>query len=204
MKKINRSVTPKQKMVFDFINSFSSQKGYSPSLEEIGREFNLAISTVHQHVKALKTKGYLKKGDFQPRSVSVLEITPETTEIPLLGIIAAGLPIEPIENPEPIKVPKALVSKRGDFYALKVHGDSMVDDGIWDGDVVVIKHQQTADNGDTVVAITEDGATLKRYRNQNGKIYLEPRNVRLENIYPKKLEIRGKFVGLIRTANNTI
>ncbi|OGK67276.1 repressor LexA, partial [Candidatus Roizmanbacteria bacterium RIFOXYA2_FULL_41_8] len=156
------------------------------------------ISTVHQHVKALKTKGYLKKEDNQPRGVSILEKTADATEIPLLGIIAAGSPIEPIENPEPIKVPKILVAKRGNFYALKVHGDSMIDDGVWDGDIVVVKHQQTADSGDTIVAITENGATLKKYRNQNGKIYLEPRNSRLENIYPKSLEIRGKFVGLIR------
>lgn len=198
MKKINRAITPKQKHVLDFIVEYTAQNGYAPSLEEIGHKLSLAISTVHQHVTALKTKGYLKREDNQPRGMSLLEKTADATEIPLLGIIAAGSPIEPIENPEPIKVPKALVAKHGNFYALKVQGDSMIDDGIWDGDVVVVKHQQTADNGDTVVAITENGATLKRYRSQNGKIYLEPRNPRLDNIYPKSLEIRGKFVGLIR------
>ena len=198
MKKINRAITPKQKHVLDFITEYTKLNGYAPSLVEIGNKLSLAISTVHQHVMALKTKGYLKKEENQPRGVLLLEATPETAEIPLLGIIAAGSPIEPIENPEPIKVPKSLVSKHGNFYALKVQGDSMIDDGIWDGDVVVVRHQQTADNGDTVVAITENGATLKRYRNQNGQIYLEPRNQRLENIYPKSLEIRGKFIGLIR------
>jgi len=198
MKKINRAITPKQKHVLDFIVEYTAKNGYAPSLEEIGQKLSLAISTVHQHVSALKTKGYLKKEDNQPRGMSVLEKTADATEIPLLGIIAAGSPIEPIENPEPIKVPRALVAKHGNFYALKVQGDSMIDDGIWDGDIVVVKHQQTADNGDTVVAITENGATLKKYRNQNGKIYLEPRNTRLENIYPKSLEIRGKFIGLIR------
>lgn len=198
MKKINRAITPKQKHVLDFIIEYTAQNGYAPSLEEIGHKLSLAISTVHQHVTALKTKGYLKREDNQPRGMSLLEKTADATEIPLLGVIAAGSPIEPIENPEPIKVPKALVAKHGNFYALKVQGDSMIDDGIWDGDIVVVKHQQTADNGDTIVAITENGATLKKYRNQNGKIYLEPRNTRLENIYPKSLEIRGKFVGLIR------
>ncbi|MFA5136020.1 MAG: transcriptional repressor LexA [Patescibacteria group bacterium] len=201
MKKINRSITPKQKNVLDFIADYTTKKGFAPSLEEIAHKFNLAISTAHQHVGALKIKGYLKKEENQPRGVSLFEKTPDTTEIPLLGIIAAGSPIEPIENPEPIKVPKTLVNKHGNFYALKVRGDSMIDDGIWDGDIVVIKHQQTADIGDTVVAITEHGATLKRYRNQKGKIYLEPRNTRLKNIYPKTLEIRGKFVGLIRGNN---
>ena len=199
MKKINRAITPKQKHVLDFITEYTKLNGYAPSLVEIGNKLSLAISTVHQHVMALKTKGYLKKEENQPRGVSLLEATPETAEIPLMGIIAAGSPIEPIENPEPIKVPKSLVSKRGDFYALKVQGDSMIDDGICDGDIVVIKHQQTADDGDTIVAITENGATLKRYRSYNGKIYLEPRNQKLQNIYPKSLEVRGKFVGLIRT-----
>jgi len=198
MKKINRSVTPKQKQVLDFIVSYMTKNGYAPSLEEIGHAFSLATSTVHQHVAALKTKGYLKKENNHPRSVSILEQTPDTIEIPLLGIIAAGSPIEPIENPEPIKVPKNLVATRGNLYALKVRGDSMIEDGILDGDIVVIKHQQIADSGDTIVAITEDGATLKRYRKQNGKIYLEPRNQKLQNMYPKNLEIRGKFVGLIR------
>lgn len=203
MKKIvNRTLTVKQKKILDFITSFSKKHGYAPSLEEIASHSKLnAISTVHHHIKALKTKGYLKKEENQPRGVSPFEKTPETTEIPLLGFIAAGKPIEPIENPEPIKVPKSMVSKRGNYYALKVEGDSMIEDGIWDEDVVIIKHQQTADDRDTVVAITEDGATLKRFRNRDGKIYLEPRNKKLEIIYPKQLEIRGKFCGLIR--NNT-
>ncbi|HRN70791.1 MAG TPA: S24 family peptidase [Candidatus Woesebacteria bacterium] len=125
MKKINRSITPKQKTVLDFIVNYTNKHGYAPSLIEIANRLSLAISTVHQHITALKTKGYLKKEENQPRGVSLLEKTPDTVEIPLLGFIAAGSPIEPIENPEPIKVPKTLVSKRGDFYALKVQGDSM-------------------------------------------------------------------------------
>jgi len=197
--KLKRTLTPKQKNILDFITSFSTDKEYAPSLEEIGKKFELAISTVHQHVKALETKGYLKKEENQPRGVSLFEQTPDSVEIPLLGVIAAGTPIEPIENPEPIKVPKGLVSKRGDYYALKVKGDSMIEDGIWDNDIVVIKSQPTADNGDTVVAITENGATLKILRIQNGKIFLEPRNKNLNNIYPKSLGIRGKFVGLVRS-----
>lgn len=197
-RKFKRSLTPKQKDIFDFIVTFTTDKGYAPSLEEIGGKFNLVISTAHQHVKALISKGYLKKEENQPRGVSLFEQTPDSTEIPLLGIIAAGTPIEPIENPEPIKVPKNLVSKRGDYYALKVKGESMIEDGIWDGDIVVIKSQPTADNGDTVVAITENGATLKIFRSKNDTIFLEPRNKKLENIYPQSLEIRGKFVGLLR------
>lgn len=198
-KKVNRALTPKQKKILDFVASFTKRQGYAPSLEEIASRFKLkAISTVHQHIQALRKKGYLKKEENQPRGVSLFERTPETTEIPLLGFIAAGQPIEPIENPEPIKIPKTMVSKKGDYYALKVRGDSMTEDGIWDSDTVIIKHQQIANDKDTVIAITEDGATLKRFRNKNGKIYLEPRNKNLENIYPKELEIRGIFCGLIR------
>lgn len=192
-------LTVKQKKILDYVTSSANHHGYSPSLEEIASHFGLsAISTVHHHVKALRIKGYLKKEKNQPRGASPLERTSDSVEIPLLGFIAAGTPIEPIENPEPIKVPNNLISKRGDYYALKVKGDSMIEDGIWDGDLVVIKSQQTADNGDTVVAVTEGGATLKIFRSKNGTIFLEPRNKRLENIYPQSLEIRGKFVGLIR------
>lgn len=200
MKKIvKRTLTPKQKKVLDFITSFTKKHNYAPSLEEIGSHFGLkAISTVHQYIEALRKKGYLKKEENQPRGVSLMKETSDSVEIPLLGLIAAGKPIEPIENPEPIKVPKTMVSKRGNYYALKVEGDSMIEDGIWDGDVVVIKHQPTADDRDTVVAITENGATLKCFRNRNGRIYLEPRNKNLKNIYPKELEIKGKFCGLIR------
>lgn len=200
VRKINRALTPKQKDILDFVTDFAQKKGYSPSLGEIGKQFGSAISTIHQHLKYLKRKGYLKKEDNQPRGVSVLEETSETVEIPLMGLIAAGSPIEPIENPEPIKVPKNMVSKRGDYYALKVKGDSMIEDGIWDEDTVVIKSQPTAESGETVVAITENGATLKRFRDQNGIQFLEPRNKGLDNIYPKHLEIRGKFCGLIRNS----
>lgn len=198
-RRVNRSLTVKQKKILDFITSFSKKHGYSPSLEEIAAKFRLkAISTVHHHIEALRKKGYLKKEENQPRGVSLFEQTPDSIEIPLLGTIAAGTPIEPIENPETIKVPKTMVGKTGNYYALKVKGESMIEDGICNGDTAIIKHQQTADNGDTIVAITEDGATLKIFRNQNGKILLEPRNKKLENIYPQSLEIKGKFVGLIR------
>lgn len=202
MKNFNRALTPKQKHVLDFIVKYIEKREYAPSLEEIGKNLGLAVSTVHQHVSALKNKGYLKREVNQPRGVLLPEQTPEMVEIPLFGIISAGLPVEPLESPDQVKVPKIFVSKSGNYYALKVKGDSMIDDGIWDGDIIVVKHQQTAISGDTVIAVTENGVTLKRYREQNGLIFLEPRNINLKNIYPKNLEIRGKFIGLIRNSNN--
>lgn len=199
MKRVNRALTVKQKNILDFITSFSRKHGYAPSLEEIAEHFNLnAISTVHHHVKALKTKGYLKKEDNQPRGITPLKDKKDVKEIALLGTISAGRPIEPFEDPEPINVPKEMVAKPGNYYALKVKGNSMIEDGICNGDVVIIKHQKTADDNETVVAVTEDGATLKRLRKRDGRPYLEPKNEKLENIYPDELEIRGKFIGLIR------
>lgn len=190
-----KTLTPKQKEVLDYIADFLEKKEYPPSLEEIARYFKKSIPTIHQYIETLKDKGFLKKTE---RVVRGLELNRKEEEIFLLGYIAAGKPIEPIENPEPIRVPLEMIRTPGHYYALKVEGDSMVEDGIWDDDIIVVKHQLTADNGDTVVAVTEKGATLKKYRKKNGKIFLEPRNKKFRNIHPKELEIRGKFSGLIR------
>lgn len=191
-----KTLTPKQKKILDFFISFYDKNGYPPSLKEIARRFKKSIPTIHQYVKALVKKGYLAKAKYANRGV--IPNKEEGVEIPLLGYIAAGEPIEPIENPEPLEVPLNMVQKPGQYYALKVKGDSMIEDGICDGDIVVIEHQLTAESGETVVAITEDGATLKIFRKRNGKIFLEPRNKKLKIKYPKSLEIRGKLVGLIR------
>lgn len=189
-------LTPRQKKVLDYIKEFNAKEGFSPSLEEIGNYIKKSIGSVQHYIDALQKKGYIHKVDNIARGIS---LSPEIKEkIFLLGYIAAGEPIESLENPEPIKVPISMIKPSGDYYALKVQGNSMIDDGICDGDTVVIRHQLTAESGDTVIAITEKGATLKIFRRKNGKIFLEPRNKKLEIIEPKKLEIRGKFVGLVR------
>lgn len=193
---VDISPTPKQKKVLKFITSFTRKEGYTPTLKEIADHFKKSLPTAQHHVDALERKGYLNRIDNLTRGITPIE--EGSTEIPLLGYIAAGEPIEPTENPEPIAVPRSMVSKSGQFYALQVKGDSMIEEGILDGDTVVIKHQLEARDGDTVVAVTERGATLKILRKRSGKVYLEPRNENLENIYPEELEIRGKFVGLIR------
>lgn len=189
-------LTPKQKNVLNFINEFIINKGYPPTLKEISNHFKISIPTAQHYVQELGRKRYLTLIANQARGIS--SVGEESEEIPLLGLIAAGEPLEPIENPEPIAVPQSMISKNGQYYALKVKGDSMIEEGILDGDTVVIQHQITAQDGDTIVAITERGATLKILRKRNDKVYLEPRNKRLENIYPEELEVRGKFVGLIR------
>ena len=194
--KIQKPLTPRQKKVLDFISKFIEEKDYAPSLEEIANHFRKSVSTAQHHVDELERRGYLRKESNGARSIT--PISDNSGKIFLLGYISAGKPIEPIENPEPIEVPLSMMHSRGEYYALKVQGDSMIEDGIMDGDTIVVKHQKTAENGDTVVAMTESGATLKVFRNRNGRVYLEPKNKKLKIIFPNKLEIRGKFSGLLR------
>lgn len=192
-----KPLTKRQKKTLDFINSFLAQNGYSPSFKEIAKFLGTKnLSTVQYFIEELEQKGYLRRTPHKNRGITPLS---KNHTVPLLGSIAAGKPIEPIENPEEIIVPKNIkIDARHPHYALKVKGDSMVDMGILDNDVVLIKHQMTAENGDVVVAITEDGATLKIYKKEGEKIILEPRNKDYPIMEPKELEIRGKFIGLIR------
>lgn len=191
------ALTKRQREVLNFIIRFIAKNGYSPSLKDtaifLGTE---NTSTAQYFIQELESKGYLKKKSNIARGISTLT---QTTTVPLLGLIAAGEPIEPIENPEEIALPQNVsIDNRSPHYALKVKGDSMMDMGILDQDIVLIKHQFTAQNGDVVVAITEKGATLKVFRKDGEHITLEPRNKNYPTIIPKQLEIRGKFVGLLR------
>ena len=194
-------LTPKQKQIFEYIKKYIKENDYSPSLEEIGRHFRLAKSTVHQHVETLRDKGYLNKLENQPRSIEISDNKKSSAlvEIPILGIIAAGKPIEAIENKETIKVQKSLLSKSGEHFALKVSGDSMIDEGIFDGDIVVIRKQPTAENGETVVAlINDDEVTLKKiYKEKNG-FRLQPANPNLKPIFTKEIMVQGKVTSVIR------
>jgi len=192
-----KPITGRQKEALDFINSFIRDKGYAPSLRELAAFLKTKnLSTAQYFVRELKKKGYLKRDHYKSRGITT--ITPKQT-IPLLGNIAAGEPIEPIENPEPIEVPQNIKLSAGkSYYALRVKGDSMMDMGILDDDIVLIKHQMTADIGDVVVGITEKGTTLKILGRKNGRTILEPRNPKYDTIIPDQLEVRGVFVGLIR------
>ena len=192
-----KPITGRQKETLDFINSFIRDKGYAPSLRELAALLETKnLSTAQYFVKELEKKGYLKRDHYKNRGIT--PISPKQT-IPLLGNIAAGEPIEPIENPEPIEVPQNIKLSAGkSYYALRVKGDSMMDMGILDDDIVLIKHQMTADIGDVVIGITEKGATLKILGRKNGRTILEPRNPKYDTITPDQLEVRGVFVGLIR------
>ena len=201
-------LTKKQKEILDFIKEYIEENDYAPSLQEIGRKFKLSsLATVHQHIENLKQKGYLKKEKSHHRSIELISDNRsldsiDLVEIPLLGTIAAGQPIEAIEEKEKIKIPRNFVSKSGENFALKVQGDSMIDEGIFDGDTVIIKKQETANNGETVVALLNDSeVTLKKIFKEKNGFRLQPANSNLKPIFTKELQVQGKVISIIRNFN---
>ena len=194
-------ITKKQTEVFNFVKTYKEKKGYAPSLEEIKKKFKLAsVSTSHYYINKLQEAGFLNKEHNQPRAVSTIEAK-QTVEIPILGVIAAGMPIEVIEIPdETITITRDEIGKQGKHYALRVQGNSMIDEGIFDGDIVVIRKQETAENGQTVVAVIDDNeATLKKLYRENGRFRLQPANPSLFPFYRTEVEVRGVVVKIIRT-----
>ncbi len=200
-------LTPKQKLIFEYIKKYLKKRGYSPSLEEIGRHFKLAKSTVHEHIETLKEKGYLDKTNYQARAIEIPKNkkSSDLVSIPLLGTIAAGEPIEAIEDKETIGVPKSQLSKSGEHYALRVQGDSMVDEGIFNGDIVIIRRQPTAENGETVVALMNDNeVTLKKIYKEKGGFRLQPANPSLKPFFTKELVVQGKVISVIRNYESNV
>jgi len=199
-------LTKRQKQTLDFITSFKKKRGISPSLEEIKKHLKLSsVSTAHHHVKKLQEGGYLQKENNQPRAISEIN-NKATIEVPLVGTIAAGQPIEAIEIPgETITVSRDEVGKYGKNYALRVQGNSMIDEGIFDGDIVIIRKQEFADNGQTIVAIIDDNeATLKKIYKEKDRIRLQPANPTLFPIFKEEVEIRGVVVKIIRNLETQI
>jgi len=190
-------LTQRQKQALDYITKYLQENGYSPALKDVASFLGTDnLSTAQYFIEQLTQKGYLKRENYKNRGISPIS---QNQTVQLLGYIAAGNPIEPIENPMTVNLPKDIqLDQKYPHYALKVKGNSMMDMGILDGDTVLVRHQLVAKNGEVVVAITEDGATLKVFREDGASIYLEAKNKDFPNIYPKSLEIRGKFVGLIR------
>jgi len=195
------NLTKKQKQVFDFISEYISENGISPTIEEIRKKLRLkAVSTVHEHINTLKKKGFLSKPDNSPRNISPTKDISPVVQIPIIGRIAAGQPIEAIEEePETISISDHNIKTSKGYYALRVVGNSMVEEGIFDGDVVVIKKQSVAENGQTVVAIIDDNqATLKKIYKEKSRFRLEPRNQKMLPFFRKELEIRGVVIQVIR------
>lgn len=203
------ALTRRQREIFDYISGFVADQGYSPSLEEIAAAFGLSsVATVHKHVKHLVDKGYLRKAWNRSRSVEPVpeEEAPESVHLPILGTVAAGRPIEAIEPDaavaEQVAVPADMVPGRKPHYVLRVRGDSMIEDQICDGDLVVIEGRSEARNGETVVALVDgDEATLKRFYRSGSDVKLVPANSTMQPMeyHASQVEIRGVVRGLMRS-----
>jgi len=193
-------ITKRQKEVLDFIKSFKKKKGYSPSLEEVKKYLKISsVSTAHYHIKKLESLGLLRKGDHQPRSMAITR-EKKMMSVPIVGTIAAGQPIVALEVQDgSVLVDSRNYNSNDTFYALRVRGNSMVDEGIFDKDVVVIKKQSSAENGQTVVAIIDDNeATLKKLYRLENTFKLVPANQNMLPFYRKDVEVRGVVVNIIR------
>ena len=196
------TLAPVQRQTLDFLRNFMADRGYAPSLKEISEHIGVkSLSTAHFHLERLTDKGFIRRG--ADGSLELVEVQkPELgpTAVPLVGVIAAGLPIEAIENSTMIDIPPVMLTSRGEVFCLEVSGNSMIEDHICDGDIIVVQRQSSADDGQIVVALLEDGtATLKRYRRlKNGKVMLIPANSTMAPITVDKVEIQGRLVGVIR------
>ena len=196
-------LTKRQREIFEYLERFIQQHGYAPSLEEIGRQFNLSsLATVHKHLTNLQEKGFIRRAWNRSRSVEVVptKSPSHATELPLLGYVAAGSPIEAIAGNETIAVPDALVGRR-DSYVLRVKGDSMIDEQIKDGDWVIVEDRRTADNGEMVIALVGgQDVTLKKFYKEAGRIRLQPANPTMQPIMvdPDQVQVQGVVVGVMR------
>ncbi|MEA2625070.1 MAG: repressor LexA [Candidatus Binatota bacterium] len=196
-------LTKRQKELYDYLDEYIHKHGYAPTLEEIGAHFGLSsLATVHKHLTNLEQKRLIRRKENLSRAIQIVPQRRRTAavELPLVGTVAAGTPIEAIETAESLAVPEDLV-RREQSFVLRVKGDSMIGDGILDGDFVVVEQRATAENGETVVAILDGQATVKRFfRERGGKIRLQPANDRMEPIIArdKDLEIRGVVVAVMR------
>jgi repressor LexA len=193
----------RQAEILAFIEEFQQNNRYSPSLDEIARHFQISIPTVHQHVAYLRTKGLLARKKGERRAMQVLnDHARDVIEIPLMGFIAAGGPIEAIRNPEPIKVPRSMLPRGGNYFALKIAGVSMIEEGISDGDIVIIREQQTVNPGETAVAFLPDRneVTLKKIYPERGRVKLVPANKTMRPFYEANVEVQGRVVGVLRHA----
>lgn len=198
------ALTRRQKQVFDVIQDFIARNGYSPSLEEIGGALNLSsVATVHKHVTHLVDKGYVRRSWNQNRSIEIVDSGSgsATVELPLMGTIAAGQPLEAVTENEPVHVPAEMVSGRETTYVLRVQGESMIDEQIRNGDLVIVEGRKVARDGETVVALVDGSeATLKRFFHDGENVRLQPANERMEpiRIPADRVQVQGVVIGLIR------
>jgi repressor LexA len=198
-------LTKRQREILNYLTTYAEQNGFAPSFEEIAENFSYnSLATVHEHLTNLERKGYIKRSYNESRAIEILpsEATPRALELPLLGSVAAGMPIEAIEANETFCVPEQMINRGGNHYVLRVRGNSMVDEHIRDGDFVVVNERQRADNGEMVIALVHGtSATVKKYyRERDGRIRLQPANETMSPIYVHEndVKIQGIVVGVMR------
>jgi repressor LexA len=196
-------LTKRQREILDYLQEFIQQHGYAPSLEEIGRRFSLSsLATVHKHLTNLQEKGVIRRSWNRSRSVELLTARTghRAVDLPLLGFVAAGAPIEAVATNETIAVPESLVGKH-DSYVLRVRGDSMIDEQIRDGDFVIVEDRKTADNGEMVIALVAGSdVTLKKFYRDNGRVRLQPANAAMQPLIldAALVQVQGVVVGVMR------
>lgn len=195
----------RQQQILDFIKQHIQSNGSAPTLRQIADAIGVSsLATVHEHLQALEEKGLIKRKAGKVRSIDLKEAEfnadPGGFEAPILGFIAAGAPIEPYTDPNAtMSIPQIMVSGKKRTYVLQVRGESMIEDGIMDGDHVIIEQTEAATNGEIVVALLDNGmATLKRFFKESTRIRLEPANAKMSPIFVKNVRIQGKVVGLVR------
>lgn len=205
---IMAKLSKRQQEILDFIKKEVQTKGYPPSVREIGEAVGLASSsTVHGHLARLESKGFIRRDPTKPRAIEIL--TGDSTQVmnpsnvvnvPVIGKVTAGQPITAIENVEEyFPLPERLVSPDDQVFILEIMGDSMIEAGILDGDYVIVRQQQTANNGDIVVAMTDEHeATVKRFFKEKNSVRLQPENSNMEPIILRNVTILGKVIGVYR------
>ena len=200
---VQQPLTKRQREILDYLQEFIQQHGYAPSLEEIGHRFSLSsLATVHKHLTNLEEKGFIRRSWNRSRSVELLSsrVGHRAIELPLLGFVAAGSPIEAVPSNETIAVPDDLVGRR-ETYVLRVRGDSMIDEQIRDGDFVVVEDRKTAENGEMVIALVGGSdVTLKKFYRENGRVRLQPANPTMQPIMvdASNVQVQGVVVGVMR------
>lgn len=196
-------LTKRQREILDYLQEFIQQYGYAPSLEEIGRRFSLSsLATVHKHLTNLQDKGFIRRAWNRSRSVELISARSghRAVDLPMLGYVAAGMPIEAVATAETIAVPEDLVGKR-ETYVLRVRGDSMIDEQIRDGDYVIVEDRKMADNGEMVIALVGGSeVTLKKFYRENGRVRLQPANPAMQPILvdASQVQVQGVVVGVMR------
>mgnify|MGYP000975245910 CR=1 FL=1 len=198
---VKRELTPRQAMIFKYIQKVIDGRGYPPSVREIGEAVGLkSSSTVHTHLVKLEKKGYIRRDPTKPRAIEILGNNSVVVRVPIVGRVAAGKPILAVENIESsFPLPASFINTTNDVFMLTTKGDSMIKAGIFDGDYLIVSQQHTAEDGEIVVALLNDeDATVKRFYKEKDCIRLQPENDFLDPICSKDVTILGKVIGVVR------